>query len=109
MAIQKVKLKIRTGDTVKVISGKDKGKTGKVLRVFPAYGKAIVENVNVHTRFERSKKPGQPGERVTSASPLPVSKLMLIDSNSGSPTRVGYQILENGTKQRIAKKSGKAV
>lgn len=109
MATNSLKLKIRSGDTVKVLSGKDKGKTGKILRVFPAQGKAVVENINLHTRFERSKKPGQPGQRVTAASPLPVSKLMLIDSNSGSPTRIGYQILDNGTKQRIARKSGKAV
>jgi large subunit ribosomal protein L24 len=106
--MSKLKLKIRKGDTVKVLSGKDKGKTGKVLRVLPAMGKVVVENVNVHTKFERSKRPGQPGQRISAASPLPVSKVMLMDSGSGKATRIGYQFLENGVKQRIARVSGKA-
>lgn len=104
-----VKIKIRKGDTVKVISGKDKGKTGKVLKVLPKFGKVVVENVNIHTKFERSRRPGQPGQKITAAAPLTVSKVMLVDSNSGKPTRVGYQILEDGTKQRIARASGKAI
>ncbi len=101
-------LKIRKGDTVRVISGKDKGKTGKVLRVLPAMAKVVVENVNIHTKFEKSRRPGQPGQKISSASPFAVSKVMLIDG-SGNPTRVGYQFLENGTKQRIGKASGKAI
>jgi large subunit ribosomal protein L24 len=103
------KLKIKKGDTVKVLSGKDKGKTGKVLRVLPQIGKVVVENVNIHTKFERSKRAGQPGQKVSVASPLAVSKVMMVDSNSGKPSRVGFRYLENGTKQRIAKQSGKAV
>jgi large subunit ribosomal protein L24 len=105
-----VKLKIKKGDTVKVLSGKDKGKTGKVLRVLPAAYKVVVENVNVHTKYERPRGTRQSvAQKVSFASPMPVSKVMLIDPHSGQPSRVGYQILENGTKQRIAKKSGKAV
>jgi len=102
------KLKIKKGDTVKVISGKDKGKTGKVLRVLPTVSKIVVENVNVHTKFEKGRRTGQPGQKITAAGPFPVSKVMLVDG-SGSPTRVGYQILDNGTKQRIGRASGKAV
>lgn len=102
-------MKIRTGDTVKVISGKDKGKTGKVLRVLPSLARVVVENVNIHTKYEKSRGPRQrTSQKITTASPLPVSKVMLVDS-SGKPTRVGYQILDNGTKQRIGKASGKAV
>lgn len=105
-----VKLKIKKGDTVKVLSGKDKGKTGKVLRVLPSAGKVIVENVNIHTKYERPRGTRQRvGQKITFASPMNASKVMLIDPNSGKPTRIGFQILENGTKQRIAKKSGKAV
>lgn len=103
------KLKIKKGDTVKVISGKDKGKTGKILQVFPAGGKVVVENVNAHTRFEKSRKAGEAGKKIEFFAPLSVSKVMLIDSNSGNPTRVGYKLLENGTKQRVGKSSGKAV
>lgn len=104
-----VKLKIKKGDNVKILSGKDKGKTGKVLRVLPSIHKVVVENVNMHTKFERSRRAGQPGQKIVFAGPMAISKVQLIDPNSGKPTRVGYQILENGTKQRIAKQSGKAI
>lgn len=103
------KLRIKKGDTVKVLSGKDKGKTGKILEVLPVVKKAVVENVNLHTRFERSKKAGQPGKKIVLPAPLSVSKLQLIDPHSGEPTRVGYLILEGGNKQRMAKASGKAI
>jgi large subunit ribosomal protein L24 len=102
-------LKIKKGDEVKVLSGKDKGKTGKVVSVDPKTFKVIVENVNILTRFERSKKAGQPGTKIQAASPVSVSKVQLIDPNSGKPTRVGYKVLDNGQKQRIAKVSGKAI
>jgi large subunit ribosomal protein L24 len=103
------KLRIKKGDTVKVLSGKYKGKTGKILEVLPKIGKVVVENVNMHTRFERSRKAGEPGKKVSFTAPLPAGKVMLIDPNSGSTSRVGYKFLENGTKQRIAKASSKAV
>ncbi len=109
--MSKAKLKIKKGDTVKVLSGKDKGKTGKVLRVFAATGKVVVENVNMHSKFEKPRGVNRQAvtQKVTFPGALAVSKVMLIDSNSGSPSRVGFHILENGTKQRIAKKSNKAV
>jgi large subunit ribosomal protein L24 len=103
------RLRIKTGDTVKILSGKDKGKTGKVLRVLPKISKVMVENVNTHTRFEKSKQAGEKGKKVTFFALLPVSKVMLVDPNSGEPSRVSFTFLENGTKQRIAKSSGKAV
>ena len=103
------KLRIKTGDTVKILSGKDKGKTGKVIKVLPKIAKLVVENVNSHTRFERSKQAGQPGKKISFFAPLSVSKVMLLDPNSGNPTRVGFNFLDNGSKQRIGKDSGKAV
>lgn len=103
------KLKIKKGDTVKVISGKDKGKTGKVLEVMPRLSRVVVENVNVHTRFERSKQAGQPGKKVTFSAPMPASKVMLVDPSSGHATRVGFRRLDDGSKQRIARSSGKSV
>ena len=103
------RLKIKTGDTVKVISGKDKGKTGKVIKVLPKISKVMVENVNIHTRFEKSKKAGEPGKKVTFFAALHFSKVMLLDPNSGNPSRVGFTFLENGSKQRMARTSGKAV
>ncbi len=106
-----VKLKIKKGDTVKVLSGKDKGKTGKVLRVFTSTGKVVVENVNMHSKFEKPRGVNRQAvtQKVSFPAAMAVSKVMLIDSNSGNPSRVGFQLLENGTKQRIAKKSNKPV
>jgi large subunit ribosomal protein L24 len=103
------KLRIKKGDTVKVLSGKDKGKTGKVLQVLPKAFKVVVENVNMHTKFEKSRRAGEKGKKIEFSAALPVSKVMLIDSNSGNPTRVLYKFLESGNKQRIGKDSGKAV
>ncbi len=104
-----IKMKIKKGDTVKILSGKDKGKTGTVLRAMPTIGKVVVDNVNMHTKFQKGKTARQVGQKVSFAGAMHVSKVMLIDSNSGQPTRVGYKTLDNGTKQRIAKKSGKAI
>jgi len=104
-----IKLKIKKGDTVKVLSGKDKGKTGKVLTVFPSTRKVVVENVNMHTKFERSKQAGQPGKKIVLPGAMSVSKVQLVDPNSGNPSRISYTFLENGNKQRIGKSSGKAV
>ncbi len=103
------KLRIKKGDTVKIISGKDKGKTGKVLSVYPKLNKVVVENAALHTRFEKSKQAGQPGKKITFSAPINVSKVMLVDNNSGNTSRVGYKFLEDGSKQRVAKASGKAV
>jgi large subunit ribosomal protein L24 len=96
-----VKMKIRKGDTVTVLSGKDKGKTGKVIKVMPKIGKVIVEDINTHTKFEKSKTAGKPGQQVKISSPLPVSKVMLLDSNSGRPSRVGYSFF--GKRQETAR------
>lgn len=104
-----MKMKIKKGDTVKILSGKDKGKTGTVLRALPGLGKVVVENVNVHTKFAKGRTSRQVGQKISLSSPINVSKVMLIDTNSGQPSRVGYKTLENGTKQRIAKRSGKAI
>lgn len=103
------KLRIKKGDSVKVLSGKDKGKTGKILSVFPKTSKVVVDNVNMRTKFERGRKAGEAGKKVTFAAPLPAGKVMLVDPNSGNTSRVAYKFLENGNKQRVAKASGKAV
>lgn len=104
-----IKLKIKSGDTVRVLSGKDKGKSGKVIKVMPKIGKVVVESIGMRTKFERSKKAGEAGRKITFPSSMPISKVMLIDPNSGEPSRISYKFLENGSKQRIAKASGKAV
>ena len=101
-------MKIKKGDQVQIITGKDRGKRGTVLRVFPETEKVIVEGANMMKRHRKSKKDGEKGERIEMAVPVHVSNVMLVDAETGKPTRVGYK-MEGGEKTRIAKKSGKAV
>ena len=99
------KLKIKKGDNVVVISGRDKGKTGKVLRVFPAEGRLVVQGVHVARRHTRPRM-GDPGGIVEKELTIHVSNVAHIDPKSQQPTRVGYRFLEDGRKVRFAKRSG---
>ena len=100
------KLKIRKGDEVMVMSGKDKGKTGKVLTVEPKRDRVFVEGINMTTRHRRARTLTQQGEGVThQPGPIHVSNVMLVDPKSGDPTRVRIE-REGGRRTRVAKKSG---
>ncbi|MEO0412339.1 MAG: 50S ribosomal protein L24 [Pseudomonadota bacterium] len=101
------KLKIKTGDTVVVLAGKDKGKTGEVKKVMPKDAKAIVSGLNM---VERKRKPSmqQPGGIDNKEAPIHISNLAIADPQSGKPTRVGYRI-EDGKKVRYAKASGDVI
>ncbi len=104
------KMRIKKNDQVLVIAGKDRGAKGKVLRVLPAKGMAIVERVNMMKRHTRANpQKGIQGGVLEREAPIRVSKLMLVDPNSGKPTRVGRQRLADGSAVRIAKKSGAAL
>ncbi|TXH06909.1 MAG: 50S ribosomal protein L24 [Candidatus Moraniibacteriota bacterium] len=99
-------MKIKKGDQVEVIAGKDRGKRGTVSRVLPAENKVIVEGANMGKRHKKAKTGGEKGERIELAMPIHVSNVMLIDPETGKPSRVGYRM--NGTeKVRVSKKSGK--
>jgi len=101
-------MKIKTGDNVKVITGKDRGKTGKVLQVFVATHKVVVEGVNITVKNTRARKQGEKGQKIEYPAPLDISNVMLIDPQTNQPTRVGYRRSEPGSKVkkvRIAKKS----
>lgn len=98
-------MKIRKGDNVIVISGKDKGKKGKVARNFPSLNKVIVEGVNVHKKNEKARKSDQKGQIVEKPMPINVSNIAIFDSKKNKPTRIGYGE-DKGKKVRIAKKSG---
>jgi large subunit ribosomal protein L24 len=102
------KLKIRKGDKVVVLAGKDKGKNGEVLRVLPQENRAIVQGVNVARRHQR-QTPGQEGGIISKEMPIHVSNLSLRDPRDGKPTRIGYKILADGKKVRIAKRSGEVI
>jgi large subunit ribosomal protein L24 len=101
-------LKIRRGDTVVVISGKEKGKRGEVERVLPQEGRVVVSGVNVRTRHARPTQNNQQG-LYTFEAPIHVSNVMLVDPNSGEPTRVSYRLTDAGEKIRVARKSGKDI
>ena len=100
--------KIRKGDRVIVLSGRDKGKRGEVLRVDPVDGRAIVSGVNVVKRHQRQTQRQQAGI-ISKEAPIQLCKLAHVDPTSGKPTRVGFKILEDGRKVRFAKKSGEVL
>ena len=102
-------MKIKKGDTVVVIAGKDKGARGKVINAFPKLGKVIVEGVNrvkKHTRVQTTQRGAKTGGIVTQEAPIDVSNVMVVDPD-GQPTRVGYRVDENGHKIRVARTTGK--
>ena len=102
------KLKIKKGDRVVVITGKDKGKTGEVLRVMPTENRAIVRGVNMIKRHQRQTAT-QEGGIIAKEAPIHISNLALVDPASGQATRVGWRFLEDGTKVRVAKRSGEVI
>ena len=101
-------LKIRRGDTVVVISGKEKGKRGEVEHVLPRENRVVVNGVNVRTRHARPSQQNQQGLYHFEA-PIDVSNVMLIDPTDGEPTKVGYRFTDSGEKIRVGKKSGKDI
>jgi large subunit ribosomal protein L24 len=101
-------MKIKRGDTVVVISGKEKGKRGEVERVEPKKERVVVTGVNVRTRHARPSQQNQEG-LFTFEAPIHVSNVMIVDPDSGDPTRVGYRFTDSGEKVRVSKKSGKDI
>ena len=102
-------MKIKKGDTVVVIAGKDKGAKGKVIAAYPRQDKLLVEGVNRvkrHERIRTTQRGSKTGGIVTQEAAIHISNVQLLD-DQGKPTRVGYRIDENGTKVRIARTTGK--
>ena len=97
---------IKVGDTVQVICGNDRGRRGKVLRVDEADGRVLVEGINVVFKHVRRSQKNPQGGRLEKEMPIQVSNVMLLDPQSGQPTRIGVRYLEDGSKERYAKKSG---
>ncbi len=100
--------KIRKGDKVVVLSGKDKGRTGEVLRVLPKDDKAVVRGINQVHRHQRQTQ-SQEGGIITKEAPIHLSNLALVDPKDGKPTRVGFRIEKDGSKVRVAKRSGEVI
>lgn len=102
------KLKIKTGDEVIIITGKNKGKKGKVLKIFPKENKAIVAGVNMVKKHTKASQLNE-GGIIQKEMPIHVSNIAHIDPKSGSATKVGFKFLKDGSKVRIAKKSGEVI
>jgi len=101
-------LKIKKGDRVRVLTGKDRGKEGEVMFALPAEGKVIVDGVNVAKKHQRATKSTMQGGIIDKDMPLHISNVALLCPSCGK-TRVGYQVADDGTKTRICKKCGKEV
>ena len=101
-------MKIKNGDNVEIIAGKDRGKQGVVLSVLPVTEKVIVKGANIMKRHTRARRDGEKGQRIEKEAPIHVSNVMLICPHTGKTTRIGYKI-EGGEKIRISKRAGKAI
>ncbi|HET9002675.1 MAG TPA: 50S ribosomal protein L24 [Gemmatimonadaceae bacterium] len=106
---ERVRTKITAGDTVRVMRGEDKGKTGKVLRVFLKKGRVTVEGVNIVKRHRKATRPDEQSGIIEMPAPVHLSNVMLLDPKSGEPTRVRARIDADGTKERVSAKSGDAI
>ncbi|MFZ4408843.1 MAG: 50S ribosomal protein L24 [Paracraurococcus sp.] len=101
--------KIRKGDRVQILTGRDKGKRGEVIAVNPTENRALVQGVNVVKRHRKPQGMNQPGGIQEKEAPIHLSNLALIDPKSDKPTRVGFRLLEDGKKVRVAKPSGEVL
>ena len=99
-------LKIKKGDRVRVLTGKDRGKEGTVLRAMPTEGKLIVEGVNTAKKHQKPTRVNQSGGIIERDMPIPVSNVAVVSPSDGKPTRVGYRIQPDGTKIRVCRRTG---
>ena len=106
---ERVKSRITAGDTVRVMRGEDKGKEGKVMKVFPKTGRITVEGVNIRKRHRKARRPEEQSGIIDFPAPMHHSNVMLIDPKSGEPTRVRARIDDDGTKERISVKNGEPI
>jgi len=102
-------LGIKKNDKVMVVAGKDKGKTGRVLCVFPENNKVLVEKINIAKKTRRKTQQDQQGGFVEIEVPLHISNVMLVDKKTNQPTRFGVKVLKDGTKVRVSKKTGEVI
>ena len=105
---QRVKMRVTKGDTVRVMRGDDKGKEGKVIRVYPKTGRVTVEGINIVKRHRKARRAEEQSGIVEFPAPIHVSNVMLVDAK-GEATRIRMRIDEDGTKERISIKSGDAI
>ena len=100
-------MKLRKGDTVKVIAGKDRGQQGEVVQVFPSDNKVLVNGINTAKKHSKARRANQQGGIIDRDMPVDVSNVMLV--HKGKTTRVGYKIQNDGSKVRVAKRTGEVI
>jgi large subunit ribosomal protein L24 len=105
----RVVTRITKGDTVQIMRGSDKGKSGKVMRVFLKTGRVLVEGINIVKRHTRATRPEDQGGIIEKPAPVALSNVMLIDPKTGKPTRIRARIDKDGTKERVSVKSGDVI
>ena len=101
--------RIKKGDTVVVITGADKGKRGEVLQVRPKDERAVVKGVNIAKKHTKAQGMGQPGGIIEKEATIHLSNLSLVDPQTNKPTRIGFRVLDDGRKVRIARPSGAVI
>jgi large subunit ribosomal protein L24 len=101
--------RIRKGDRVEVITGSDRGKRGEVLQVMPKENRAVVKGINIAKRHTKPSGMGQPGGIIEREATIHLSNIMLIDPETDKPTRIGFRVLDNGGKARVARGSGRVI
>ena len=106
---ERVRMPVTRGDTVRVLRGDDKGREGKVLRVYPKTGRVTVEGVNMVKRHRKARRAEEKSEIIDLPAPIHHSNVMLLDPKSDRPTRVRHRIDADGTKERISARSGQAI
>ena len=106
---ERVRIHVTKGDTVRVMRGEDKGKEGKVIKVFPKTGRVTVEGVNIVKRHRKARRPEEQSGIVEMPAPVHLSNLMLLDPKTGAPTRVRARVDADGTKERVSAKSGDSI
>ena len=106
---ERVSMPVRKGDTVRVMRGEDKGKEGKILRVYPKTGRIVVEGVNIVKRHRKARTADEQSGIIDFPAPIHHSNVMLLDPKGDKPTRIRSRVDEDGTKERISVKSGDSI
>ena len=108
LKIERIKMPVTRGDTVRVLRGEDKGKEGKVLRVFSKTGRVTIEGINIVKKHRKARRAEEQSGIIEMPAPIHHSNVMLLDAK-GNPTRTKVRIDEDGTKERLSAKSGEAI
>lgn len=101
--------KIKRGDKVVIITGKDRGKRGEVRKVLPKFDRVVVEGLNLVKKHQRARSQGQQSQIIEREAPVHISNVMLVDPSTDEPTRVTFRVREDGTLVRVGKRSGEDI